>query len=64
MGWFQRASDQMNLRGPDGAPFHMKVAFTALPGLELLEGKKKPQIMTGDGVYEETWLAPHIGGER
>jgi hypothetical protein len=59
LGWFQRASDQMNLRGLDKVPFHMKVAFTALPGLELLDKKKKPQIVTGDGVYEETWLAPH-----
>jgi hypothetical protein len=58
-GWFQRASDQMNLRLPGSAPFHMKVAFTALPGLELLDKNKKPQIITGDGTYEETWLAPH-----
>jgi hypothetical protein len=59
VGWFQRASDRMNLRVYDAASFHMKVAFKALPGLELLEGKKKPQIVTGDGVYEETWIAPH-----
>jgi hypothetical protein len=59
VGWFERASDQMNLRGADGVPFHMKVTFKALPGLELLEGKKKPQIMTGDGVYEETWMGLH-----
>ena len=58
-GWFQRASDQMNLRGFGAAPFHMKVVFTALPGLELLDKKKQPQIITGDGVYEETWIAPH-----
>jgi hypothetical protein len=58
-GWFQRASDRMNLRTFDGAPFHMKVTFTALPGLELLPKNKKPQIITGDGTYEETWLAPH-----
>jgi hypothetical protein len=57
-GWFQRASDQMNLRAPDAAPFHMKVVFKALPGLELLDAKKKPQIITGNGVYEETWIAP------
>jgi hypothetical protein len=54
-GWFQRASDQMNLRMPGSAPFHMKVAFHAFPGVELI---KKPQILTGDGVYEETWLSP------
>ena len=59
VGWFQRASDQMNLRVYDAASFHMKVVFTALPGLELLEQKKKAQIITGDGVYEETWMAPH-----
>ena len=59
VGWFQRASDQMSLRVYDAASFHMKVVFKALPGLELLEGKKKPQIKTGDGVYEETWIAPH-----
>src|ERR1700733_7480091 len=58
-GWFQRASDQMNLRLPGSAQFHMKVAFTALPGLELLDKKKSLQIIAGDGVYEETWLAPH-----
>lgn len=54
-GWFQRASDLMNLRMPGSAPFHMKVAFHALPGIEMT---KKPQIVIGDGVYEETWLAP------
>jgi hypothetical protein len=59
VGWFQRASDQMNLRTLDSAPFHMKVKFTALPGFELLEKKKKPHIITGDGVYEETWMGPH-----
>jgi hypothetical protein len=59
VGWFQRASDQMNLRALHSAPFHMKVKFTALPGLELLERKKKPHIITGDGVYEETWMGPH-----
>jgi len=57
--WFQRASDQMNLRTPESAPFHMKVAFHALPGEEMLGPKDKPQIQTGDGTYEETWLAPH-----
>lgn len=56
MVWFVRASEQMNLRMPGSAPFHMKVTFHAYPGIELT---KKPQIITGDGVYEETWLAPH-----
>jgi hypothetical protein len=57
--WFQRASDRLNLRTFDAAPFHMKVTFTALPGLELLPKNQKPEIITGDGTYEETWLAPH-----
>lgn len=57
--WFQRANEQMNLRMPESAPFHMKVAFHALPGEEMLGPKDKPQIQTGDGIYEETWLAPH-----
>src|ERR1035437_6846742 len=58
-GWFQRASEQMNLRGPGATPFHMKVVFDALPGLELLGKKEKAQIMTGEGVYEEAWISPH-----
>jgi hypothetical protein len=56
--WLTRANDKMNLRMPGAAPFHMKVAFHALPGMEMLP-KGKTQILTGDGVYEETWLAPH-----
>ncbi len=59
IGWFERARDQMNLRMPSSAPFHMKVKFRAFPGMELLGAKEKPEIITGDGVYEETWLAPH-----
>lgn len=59
LGWFQRAQDQMNLRMPGSLPFHMKVTFHAFPGDEVLGPKEKPQILTGDGVYEETWLAPH-----
>lgn len=46
-GWFQRASDLMNLRMPGSAPFHMKVVFHALPGIEMT---KKPQIVIGDGI--------------
>ena len=34
MGWFTRAHDQMALRSPGSAPFHMKVAFHAFPGIE------------------------------
>jgi hypothetical protein len=57
--WFARASDQMNIRLPGSAPFHMKVTFQALPGLEYTRKGEKPEMITGDGVYEETWLAPH-----
>jgi len=59
IGWFQRANDQMNIRMPGSTPFHMKVEFQAFPGEELLGTKEKSQIMTGDGLYEEIWLAPH-----
>jgi len=44
----------MDLRAPGASPFHMKVTFHAYPGEELLSPGQKPQIMTGDGVYEET----------
>ena len=57
--WLERASDQMNIRMPGSTPFHMKVAFHAFPGEEVLGPKERPQIVTGDGVYEEEWLAPH-----
>ena len=57
--WLERASEQMNIRMPGSAPFHLKVAFHAYPGWEVLGPKEKPQVMTGDGTYEETWLAPH-----
>jgi len=56
--WFLRASERMNLRMPGSRPFHMKVTFHAFPGIELLPAKKA-EIITGDGTYEETWLAPH-----
>jgi hypothetical protein len=57
--WFQHASDRMNLRMPGTSPFHMKVTFHAFPGIELLGLGEKSEFVTGDGVYEETWLAPH-----
>ena len=57
LGWFERASEQMNLRALGSAPFHMKVRFHALPGVELLP-KKKSEIIVGDGEYEETWVSP------
>lgn len=59
MEWFQRASEQLNLRTPGAAPFHMKVTFHAYPGLELLGAKEKSDFVSGDGVYEEQWLSPH-----
>ena len=57
--WFQHASDRMNLRMPGTSPFHMKVTFHAFPGVELLGVKEKSDFVSGDGVYEETWLTPH-----
>ena len=57
MGWFLRASERMNLRMPGASPFHMKVTFHAFPGEEFLP-QGKSEILTGDGIYEETWLAP------
>jgi hypothetical protein len=57
LGWFERASDQMNLRTPGSAPFHMKVKFHAFPGVELLPPGKS-EIVAGDGLYEETWISP------
>jgi hypothetical protein len=55
--WFQRASDQMDLRAPGSTPFHMKVVFHALPGM-VLSKNETDQIISGDGTYEETWAAP------
>jgi hypothetical protein len=60
MEWFARASDQMNIRAVGSSPFHLMVAFHAFPGEELLGSKEKPQIVTGDGTYQEIWLAPHL----
>lgn len=59
MEWFQRTSDRMSLRMPGSSPFHMKVTFHAFPGKEFLSKREAPQIVTGDGLYEETWIAPH-----
>lgn len=55
--WFQRADDRTNLRLPGSAPFHMKVEFQAFPGEDFSPPGQSP-ILTGDGVYEETWLSP------
>ncbi len=57
--WFSRANDQLNIRMPGSASFHMKVSFHALPGIEYLGKGEEPKIITGDGIYEETWVAPH-----
>jgi hypothetical protein len=58
LGWFERASEQLNLRALGSAPFHMKVSFHAFPGVELLPAKEKSEFAIGDGIYEETWLSP------
>jgi hypothetical protein len=63
-GWFQRAHDQMNLRADGAAPFHMKVTFHAFPGIELLKPKETPEIITGDGIYEETWISTRKWGRE
>lgn len=57
--WFEHASDLMNLRMPGAAPFHLKVAFHAFPGMDFSK-KNKSTIITGDGTYEETWLSPKM----
>src|SRR5690348_13940727 len=54
--WFEHASDQMNLRLPNSMPFHLRVKFHAFPGLELLP-PDRTEILSGNGVYEETWLS-------
>lgn len=36
----------------------MKVVFHALPGM-VLSNKESEQIIAGDGIYEETWVAQH-----
>ncbi|HEX4310587.1 MAG TPA: hypothetical protein VHZ25_11205 [Acidobacteriaceae bacterium] len=68
--WFRRADDLTNIRLPGSAPFHMKVAFRGFPALELnpLERPSSaplssavtghPFVISGEGVYEETWLSP------
>jgi len=56
--WLQRAAGQMNLRAFGATPFHMKVTFHAFPGI-VLSDKPADQIISGDGTYEETWVAPH-----
>jgi hypothetical protein len=55
--WFRRADDRTNLRLPGSSPFHMKVVFQAFPGEDFSTPGQSP-ILTGEGVYEETWLSP------
>lgn len=55
--WFQRAATQMDLRAYGSTPFHMKVTFHAFPGI-VLSSKPSEQIMSGDGIYDEYWVAP------
>ena len=58
--WFSRANEEMNIRMPGSASFHMKVLFHAFPGNEHLGRGDKPDVITGDGIYEETWVASHL----
>lgn len=57
--WLRRAYDELNIRMPGSPPFHLRVAFHAYPGEELLKKGEEPEVLTGQGVYEETWLGPH-----
>lgn len=56
-GWFVRADDLTNLRMPGAPPFHLKATFHAAPGLDFAKPGKS-SILTGDGNYEEMWVAP------
>jgi hypothetical protein len=56
--WFLRASERMNLRQPGSQPFHLQVKFHANAGEEFLAPGEKSQFITGDGSYDEIWLAP------
>lgn len=56
--WFHRAASLMALRVPGGKPFHLTVRFQAYPGQQLLGPGEKSDFVTGDGVYDELWLAP------
>lgn len=57
--WLEHAHALMDLRMPGAAPFHLKVAFHAYPGMDFSK-KNKSTIITGDGTYEETWLSPKM----
>lgn len=55
--WLKRADDLTNIRLPGSPPFHMKVTFQAHSGIDFADPGKST-IQTGDGTYEEWWLAP------
>jgi hypothetical protein len=57
LDWFRRADALANIRMPGSASFRMKVTFHAYPGIDFAKPGKST-ILTGDGVYEETWLSP------
>src|ERR1700742_3735758 len=56
--WFVRAEDLTNLRLPGAPPFHLKATFRAGPGLDFAK-RGESTMITGDGTYEETWVAPN-----
>jgi hypothetical protein len=49
----------MDIRAPGAAPFHLRATFHSYPGEEFLGLKQKPQVIAGDGVYDEIWMEPH-----
>lgn len=55
--WLKRADDLTNIRLPSSPRFHMKVSFHAYSGIDFA-APGKSTIQTGDGTYEEWWLAP------
>jgi hypothetical protein len=55
--WLARANALTSLREPGSAAFHLKVTFHANPGLDFAK-KGKPNVIAGDGTYEETWMSP------
>ena len=58
LDYFRRADDLTNIRMPGSAPFRLRATFHAYPGYDFTKAGESP-IVTGDGVYEETWLAPN-----
>ncbi len=57
LDWFRRADSLTNIRMPGSEPFHMKVIFHGYPGIDYAP-PHKARVITGDGVYEETWVSP------